>query len=86
MMPIVTFADSVRTKTKARHVATRQKSLPDIIHAVKDFMEHAEARLANEVDQDDCNLRRVLGHSSVVDLTSVKLNRERKHLNLHPFR
>lgn len=85
-MPTVTFAVSVRTKSKARPAAIRQKTLPDIIHAVKEVMEYAEGRLEKEVDQDDCNLRRVVGHSSVVNFMSVMLNTERKRLNLRPTR
>lgn len=85
-MPTITFAASVRTKAKVRPVAIRQKTLPDIIHAVKEVMEYAEGRLAKEVDHDDCNLRRVVGHSSVVNFMSVMLSTERKRLNLRPLR
>lgn len=85
-MPKVTFAESVCDTAKSRPAAIRQKSLPDIIHSVKQIMVYAEQKLVKEVDRDDCSLRRVVGHSSVVNFMSVKFNTERKRFNLRPFR
>lgn len=81
-MTKVSFAVSIRPKPKPRSAAALQKTIPELVMAVQKAMEYAEGRLEREIEQDNCNLRRVVGHSSVLNVMSTKLNIERKRLNL----